>query len=278
MMQSHPRHLRVVLVRPRNPLNIAAAARAMCNFGFQDLALVAPYEPVWQEARAAPGAGELLQKAQIFSSVLEAVDDCNLVLGTSSLSRRRPSLPVLHLDRLPGGLLDATPPDGPEDRWPEADWKEIQIRRIALLFGSEKTGLSNEDLSFCHFLLQIPTAMKCPSVNLAQAVAICCYEFRRISRQPIPPKAEFSVRATAGEVMRLVEAIEKLLGMPEALGAPKPNARRRNLRQMLLRWPLTSDDISLALGILRDLSWHLRHKRERSLEAGADQADHNSQE
>ena len=99
-MLFQPNDLRVVLVRPRNPLNIASAARAIRNFGFEDLVVVAPYEPVWEESRAAPGAEELLQKALVVPTLLAAIEDRTLVLGTSSLARRTPSLPVLLLDQL----------------------------------------------------------------------------------------------------------------------------------------------------------------------------------
>ena len=242
-MLCNVKDLRIVLVRPRNPLNIASAARAMRNFGFENLAVVAPYEPVWEESRAAPGAEELLQEALVVPNLLAAIEDRTLVFGTSSLARRKPTLPVLLLDRL-------------EDHWKESQ----EAERIAILFGSEKTGLSNEDFSFCHSLLQIPTTPQCPSMNLGQAVAVCCYEFRRLPGQHSPVPVESPARASVGEVSRLVEAIETLLCDKETLATAKERARLARLRQMLLRWPLTSQDVTLALGVLRDLAWRLIEK------------------
>ncbi|MBI3895339.1 MAG: RNA methyltransferase [Acidobacteria bacterium] len=241
-MLGNPKNLRIVLVRPRNPLNIAAAARAMQNFGFDNLAVVAPYEPVWKESRAAPGAEELLQTALVVPSLLEAVEDRTLVLGTSSLARRKPSLPVLLLNRL------------------EGYWKESQEEaRIAVIFGPEKTGLRNEDLSFCHSILQIPTAPQCPSMNLGQAVAVCCYEFWRLLGQYRPVPVELPVRASVGEVVRLAEAIESLRGA-ERPETAKEWAHLAHLRETLLHWPMTSQDVTLALGVVRDLSWRVIKK------------------
>lgn len=233
---------RVVLVRPRNPLNIGAAARAMANFGLRDLVLVAPHDPVWQEARSAPGAQSLLRAARVVSRLHDAIEDRTWVLATSSLSRRQPSQPVLSLDRLSG------------------EWKKRFADRIALVFGPEKTGLSNHDLSLCHSILRIPTVPGCASMNLGQAVAVCCYEFRRLSdsRPPKPPAAPN--KATHGEITRLIEEIEKLVyGTANPIG--KSEARRlRQLRQKFLRWPVTREEVSLLLGVLRDLTWRSGRK------------------
>ncbi|MBI4396529.1 MAG: RNA methyltransferase, partial [Elusimicrobia bacterium] len=155
--------VRIVLVRPRNPLNIGAAARAMANFGFSDLVVVKPYAPVWRETVSAVGAETLVLDARAVNSLEEAVDDCHWVVGTTTTRHRR-------LDR-------------PLARLPE--WHEVRRRRkggalrLAVLFGSEKTGLPNKYLERCHHLLTIPTHPKCPSMNLGQAVAVCCYEISK---------------------------------------------------------------------------------------------------
>ena len=235
--------VRIVLVRPRNPLNIAAAARAMRNFGLEDFAVVAPYEPVWQDARAAPGAEELLSSARVVPRLADAIQDRTFILGTSSLARRKPALPVVALDQL--------------SRYGKK-WKDPE--RLAILFGSEKTGLSNKDLSFCAAILRIPTAEECPSMNLGQAVAVCCYELRRLPapRRSAPPAG--SSRASAGEVIRLLEEIEQLLGQEKGPETARARARSVHLRRMFLRWSPTSQDVTLFLGILRDLSRRLRPK------------------
>src|SRR5579885_2008915 len=127
---SHSSQIRIVLVRPRNPLNIGAAARAMLNFGFDDLVVVAPYDLVWRESKAAAGAKQVLQLARAVDHLQESIQDCTFVIGTSSLSRRHVNMPVLGIEKF--GELRG----------------ELE-GRAAILFGSEKTGLSNADLSYC---------------------------------------------------------------------------------------------------------------------------------
>jgi len=128
----------MVLVNTRNPLNIGAAARAMSNFGFLHLRVVNPFELAFREARSAVGAAPLLAQTEEFKSLQEAVADCSLVVGTTALSRRDPQHIVRDLQQ--GARLIR---------------KRLAKGRVALLFGSEKRGLSNEDLSHCHWLLHI---------------------------------------------------------------------------------------------------------------------------
>ena len=158
--------LAVVLVSTRNPLNIGAAARAMSNMGFLRLRVVNPYEASFREARSAIGAASLLKSAEEFPSVAEAVADCSLVVGTTAVRHRELQQPLNLLK--PGAALIG---------------KQLRAgRRVALLFGSEKRGLSNDDLSYCHWLLHIPTREEHISMNLGQAVAVCLWELARGSR------------------------------------------------------------------------------------------------
>jgi TrmH family RNA methyltransferase len=157
----------VVLVSTRNPLNIGAAARAMSNFGIRNLRLVKPFEPGFREARSAVGAAATLQDARIFPSVAEAVADCTLVIGTTGGRDR-------HLDKSLRRLQDAAP-------LVEA---ETARGNVAILFGSEKRGLSNDDLSYCHWTMHIPTAPDHVSMNLGQAVAVSLYEITRAPALP----------------------------------------------------------------------------------------------
>jgi TrmH family RNA methyltransferase len=154
--------LRVVLVATRNPLNIGAAARAMSNFGFLNLRVVNPYDAAFRAARSAVGASELLARAEEYKSVAEAVADCTLVVGTTAVRHRELHHPLKRLEigsRLMRKSLASSP--------------------VALLFGSEKFGLSNQDLSHCHCLMRIPTGEGNISMNLGQAVAVCLYELVR---------------------------------------------------------------------------------------------------
>jgi len=157
--------LRVVLVSPRNPLNIGAAARAMSNFGFAELRLVNAYDVAFREARSAVNAGAVLDGAREFPTLAEAVADCALVVGTTSIGHRALEHPLRRLE-LAGAQIR----------------KKLESAPVALLFGSEKFGLSNEDMSHCHWLLRIPTREEHGSMNLGQAVALCLYE---ITRKPV---------------------------------------------------------------------------------------------
>src|SRR5574341_605496 len=131
--------LRVVLVSPRNPLNIGAAARAMSNFGFTRLRLVNPYPVAFREARSAVGASAILEGAREFPTLAEAVADCALVVGTTALGHRELQHALRRLEY--GARLIR---------------KQLAAGPAALLFGSEKFGLSNDDLSHCHWLMRIP--------------------------------------------------------------------------------------------------------------------------
>src|SRR3954463_14595182 len=154
-------HLAIVLVRTRNPLNIGAVARAMSNFGFDSLRLVNPYSIAFREARSAVGAAQLLKDAREFKSVADAVADCSLVVGTTALRNRK----------LPHALKS------PASAAPLIR-KRLSSQDVALLFGSEKTGLSADDLSHCDWSIRIPTVGNI-SMNLGQAAAVCLYEISR---------------------------------------------------------------------------------------------------
>ena len=172
---------RIVLVRPRNPLNIGAAARALANFGLLEMAVVAPFEPTWEEARsAAVGAETVIASARAVPTLADAIDDATLVVGTTTGSRRNLGRELLPLPELAAWLR-----------------RRNASGRAALLFGSEKTGLSNEDMSHCHALVRIPTTLDCPSMNLGQAVAVCAYELVRAGIVSVRPPARYhaSLRA-----------------------------------------------------------------------------------
>ena len=155
-------NLHVVLVRTRNPLNIGAAARAMSNFGALHLRVVTPYEKAFREAVSAVGAAPILAKAEEHDSVAEATRDCSLVIGTTAIGHRELQHQLYSLEEAAKKIR-----------------KAMASGRVAILFGSEKTGLSNQDLSHCHFLLRIPTREEHRSMNLAHAVAIVVYEISR---------------------------------------------------------------------------------------------------
>ena len=264
---------RIVLVRPRNPLNIGAAARAMANFGFADLAVVQPYAPVWQETRSAIGAEQIVQSARAVDDLRQALADRTLVVGTTAGSRRNLDRELISLADFPAWL-----------------GKRPRLKRAALLFGSEKTGLSNEHLSYCHALVRIPTTPACPSMNLGQAVAVCCYELARAGAAPgrgarrkasganrcgaaagggaarsapklRAPAVHLSEPANLQSLLHVFERAERVL---DRVGFLKPKSRAATLvklRRLLLDLGLTSNDVKILGGVLAQIEWKLNHPR-----------------
>lgn len=232
--------LRVVLVSTRNPLNLGAAARAMSNFGVLRLRVVNPYELAFREARSAVGrAADVLRNAEEFATLADAVADCGLVVGTTAIRHRDLQHPLCRLDE--GAVLVR---------------QQMTTTPVAIVFGSEKTGLSNEDLAHCHWLMHIPTRDEHLSMNLGQAVAVILYE---LSRQPAPVVTVGKpLPATAAELERLANVLLDVLQRsgytaPESLAAADEKVRR-----LLRRMCLNARDAELILGMLRQIDWKMR--------------------
>jgi len=224
-------NLRVVLVAARNPLNIGAAARAMSNFGFLRLRVVNCYDVAFREARSAVGAPELLQNAEEFASVAEAVADCGFVVGTTAGGSRQLEHPLHRLDA--GGTIIRA---------------RLAAEHVALLFGSEKRGLSNDDLSYCHWLMRIPTREAHGSMNLGQAVAVCLYEL--IRAEYAAATAEPGTRASGAALERMTRA---LLDALKKSGYTKPGteaATEEKMRRLVRRMQLSKEDAELWTGML----------------------------
>jgi len=231
--------LRVVLVATRNPLNLGASARAMSNFGFMQLRVVNPYEVAFREARSAVGAAELLKNAEEFGSVAEAVADCRLVVGTTAVRHRE----LQH-------RMHALPEAARQIR------RQLQAGDVALLFGSEKTGLSNESLSHCQWLLRIPTREEHPSMNLGQAVAVCLYEIAR--GKPGARISAQSKTASAGSLERITQEMLAALRVSGYLKAEQGAASDAKVRRMVRRLGLNADDAEVLLGMLKQMLWKMR--------------------
>lgn len=231
LTESEAENLRVVLVATRNPLNIGAAARAMSNFGFLRLRVVNRYDVAFREARSAVGAPELLRDAEEFSTVADAIADCGLVVGTTAGGSRQLEHPFHRLDA--GGRLIRA---------------RLATEPVALLFGSEKRGLSNDDLSYCHWLIHIPTREAHLSMNLGQAVAVCLYELIRYENAPMA--AETGKRASAAALERMTRALLDVLGES---GYTKPGteaATEEKSRRLVRRMNLSEEDAELWTGML----------------------------
>ena len=237
----------VVLVRARNPNNIGAVARAMHDFGFSDLRIVNDFSMPLEGARSAVDASTVLHAASAHSSVAEAVADCTLVIGTTAVGERDLNHPLLALDEAPPKVHDALASNSG--------------RKIALLFGSEKTGLSNDELSHCNFLLTIPMFKhpdsRHPSMNLGQAVAVCLYELVR--GRPLSRTVRPAEDASAAERERLTTLLAELLQASEYNRHHPANSSLADLRRLVLRLGLTATDVPVWMGILRQALWKLRN-------------------
>ncbi len=215
----------------------------MLNLGFSRLRVVNPYEVAFREARSAVGAREILEAAEEFQSVAEAVADCALVVGTTSVGHRE-------LEHRLRPLEEGAP----------AIRGEMRSAPVALLFGSEKFGLSNEDLAHCHWLLRITTADQQHSMNLGQAVAVCLYELSRGELEPAGKPAHARKPATAAEAEQitnlLVEALKKSGYVNPLTSASTENKVRRLVRRL----NLSARDAPVVLGMLRQILWKLNAK------------------
>jgi tRNA/rRNA methyltransferase len=233
-------NLVIVLVRPRNPLNIGAVARAMTNFGARTLRVVNPYALGFREARSAVGASSILKNAEEFKTVAEAVGDCSLVAGTTAVRHRALNQPLRKLGDESAGIFRGTLTD----------------TRAAILFGSEKTGLSNDDFSHCHWLMTIPTRKENISMNLGQAVAVCLYELARGA--PSGESKETTEPATAARTEQITECLLEALQISGFIKPGTHDMFERKTRQLILRFNLEAYDAKLLLGMARQIVWKLR--------------------
>jgi TrmH family RNA methyltransferase len=231
-MKGRMENLRVVLVATRNPLNMGAVARAMSNFGATKLRVVRPFEKAFREARSAVGAAEVLRQAEECASVKEAVEDCGLVVGTTAIGNREIKHPLRTLDK--AGVVMR---------------KRLERERVAILFGSEKKGLSNEDLSYCHWILHIPTREGHLSMNLGQAAAVVLWELARGRRSFEERTGRGSARMETVE--RITASWLACLVKSGYVAARSERLAEEKLRRMLRRFALDEADAQVFLGMVR---------------------------
>jgi tRNA/rRNA methyltransferase len=232
--------VRVVLVRPQGAANVGAAARAMKNMGVRELTLVRPdlRRRFWAHAMAAR-AGDVLDRARTVDSLPEAVADCRLVVGTTCR----------------GGLYRsaAEPPEAVA-----AD--VIDVARhgpVALVFGPEDHGLTNSDLKCCHRLITIPAAGEYPSLNLGQAVLLCCYVLRRAAcaGHAVGPRVSPAPAADVGFALdRLQESLLRI----GFLNPDNPDHIMFAFRRIFGRAGLEARDVRIILGLARQIDWYAR--------------------
>lgn len=239
-------NIRIVLVETSHPGNIGSAARAMKNMGLGRLVLVNPRRwPAQDAVNMAASAGDVLEGAVVVDSLEAAVADCHLVIGTSARLR---NMPVTLLDPSTCAATVMALPPGLE---------------VALVFGREVSGLTNEELLRCHYHVHIPVNPDYTSLNLAAAVMVLCYELRKtaqamadsssesMSATAAPAQEEWGERpATAEELERYLRHLENVL---IRLDFHKPQYKRPlmlRLRRLYQRVQLDSMEVNILRGIL----------------------------
>ncbi|WP_455233989.1 tRNA (cytosine(32)/uridine(32)-2'-O)-methyltransferase TrmJ [Thiogranum longum] len=230
-MAGHPG---IVLVNTSHPGNIGAAARTMKNMGLTDLHLVDPQSYPSAEATArASGADDLLAHARCYQTLDEAIADSTLVVGASARSR---SLPVPTLDPRNCAQLIYQQPDP---------------ARVSILFGRERTGLTNDELDRCHYLVRIPCNPEYPSLNIAAAVQVVAYELRMAASEPgVSEAVRATEHASAAELERFYSHLEQTLIELKFLDPENPRQLMRRLRRLFGRARPDQNEINILRGIL----------------------------
>jgi tRNA/rRNA methyltransferase len=226
--------MRIVLTRPSHPGNIGAAARAMKTMGFDELALVAPRHFPDPDATAmAAGAADVLARAQVFTTLDGALADCALAVGFSARERE--------LSHAPLTLRDAAP-------------ELMQVKgNVALVFGNETSGLSNEELARCQRFVVIPSNPGYGSLNLAAAVQVACYEIAVAARAFAAPAARDLGAASIGDIEGLFTHLEGAAVACGFLDPGKPGRFMERMRRLFSRARLERHEVKLLRGLLSAL-------------------------
>ena len=239
----------IVLVRPKFPENVGSVARAMKNMGLRRLFLVDGVSPLHANAyRLASGAEDILERAEEYPTLREAVSEMGWVVGTTSRAgkERRPLL-------TPKALVKRLIPVS-------------ENNLIGLVFGSEKEGLTNEELSCCRLYVKIPCSESFPSLNLAQAVMVVCYEFFQRSlgmvQEPAIPVASFD------QVEKMLQHMEKTLRAIGFFEEKNPQRMMRTLRGLFGRCGLEEREVRILQGIWSKMDWNLGAKKSDTTNGG----------
>ncbi len=248
-MTSGPLSPTIVLVRPQEEGNIGATARAMANMGLEHLRLVKPATKPGRTAYAfAVGAREILDKAVTTDSLSEALEPFQRIIGTSSVRSREPTAQILS----PRGLAETL---STEDR----------STRSALVFGSEPSGLTNEELAHCGLVVRIPCSPDQPTLNLGQAVLILAWELFQTRKLAADPPSGRPLAAPAEQLEGLMAQATEVM---TAIGFVRDDTFggvSKELRQLAARAGLTAREVKLLRGVCR----RALHSLEDSLERNA---------
>ena len=237
-------NIRIVLVGPLYGGNVGSVCRAMANMGISDLAIVSENELDLEEARKMScHAWGIFEQRGEFSSLREALADCGVVFGTSA----RTGLYRQHA-RSPR-------------EWAPDIVKDVERGRVALVFGREDKGLSNEELALCSRVIQIPTSDSYVSLNLSQAVMVCCYEIFTATGMYEPPE-EKSPLAESELRERMFDMWRELLLKIGFMDHSKSSHMMQGFRRIMGRGALTEDDVRIMMGVARQADWAIDHLEE----------------
>jgi tRNA/rRNA methyltransferase len=248
-------NVRIVLVGCQEPMNVGAAARAMQNFGVSDLWLVAPEARVREDLlcrksgslayRLAVHAEEVLDKLKVVESLPEAVVDARLVVGTTVREREIYTGPVVG----PKPMAERVAQVAPQGR-------------VAVVFGRETYGLTTDELDLSQLIVRIPTSPKQPSLNLAQAVLLLCYEiFGAASGPPAPSQAELATQEALQQLFNDLREYILRIGFTDEKRLPYA---LRRFRRLLHKAHLTPGEVQLLRGFLHQSRWYAQHGRRKT--------------
>ena len=231
----------IILVRPKFPENIGSVARAMKNMGLNRLILVDGCSPLHMNAyKLASGAEDILERAEEVPTLREAISEMGCVIGTTSRIGKERS-PLL----TPRTLLKRLIP--------------LSVKNsIGLVFGSEKEGLTNEELALCHLYVRIPSSESFPSLNLAQAVMVLCYELFQSSMTIRKHSIQL---AKAEQLERMFENMERTLLNIGFLEVKNPKRIMRVLRRLLGRSEMEEREVQILQGIWSKIDWTIKRQR-----------------
>lgn len=236
-------NIAIILVNTTHPGNIGGVARAMKNMGLSDLRLVEPKLFPHEDAVArSSGATDLLDNASLFTSLADAMADCQLAVGTSARERHIP-WPLINPREL-GAIAAPLPAD----------------QRIAIVFGREDRGLTNEELQLCHHHVNIPTDADFSSLNIAAAVQVICYELRMAALGHAETEAkpqwgtEWDIDLASHQELELMfEHLEKVLVDTEFLDPENPRQLMPRMRRLLMRAVPDKVEVNVLRGILKSV-------------------------
>ncbi len=233
----------IILVRPRFHENIGSVARAMKNMGLNRLIVVDGCSPLHRNAyRLASGAEDILERSEEFQELREAISEMGIVVGTTS-RRGKGRSPLLTPNALFKRLIPLS-----------------EKNAIGLVFGSEKEGLTNEELLLCQYYVRIPSSEVFPSLNLAQAVVILCYELFQSS---MPMSISPLQLAKAEQLERMFEHMERTLSEIEFLNAKNPKRIMGVLRRLFGRSEMEGKEVQILEGIWSKIDWQMSRARRR---------------